>query len=137
MPNKFSSAYTSGTECRIDPGCKFEFVCCLKVYKKIGHTVAVVRASSIEGRLPSNVVFHQMSSSIEGRLPSKVVFLPRSSSIEGCLPSKVVFHRRSSFIKGCLSSKVVFHRRVSSSPELPLNYPKSESSKISLVIKTK
>ena len=49
MPNKFSSAYTSGTECRIDPGCKFEFVCCLKVYKKIGHTVAVVRASPLSG----------------------------------------------------------------------------------------
>ena len=37
MPPSFSNAYTSGTECRIDlkPGCKFEFVRCLMVYKKI------------------------------------------------------------------------------------------------------
>ena len=36
MPHSFSNAYTSGTECRIDlkPGCKFELVRCLKVYKK-------------------------------------------------------------------------------------------------------
>ena len=33
---QFSNAYTSGTECPIDlkPGCKFELVCCLKVYEK-------------------------------------------------------------------------------------------------------
>ena len=33
---RFSSAYSSGTECRIypKPGCKFEFVRCLKVYEK-------------------------------------------------------------------------------------------------------
>ena len=36
MPTRFSNAYTSGTECRIDlkPGCKFELVRCLMVYKK-------------------------------------------------------------------------------------------------------
>ena len=35
MPHSFSNAYISGTECRIDlkPGCKFEFVRCLKVYE--------------------------------------------------------------------------------------------------------
>ena len=35
-PHRFSNAYSSGTECRIDPkpGCKFEFVRCLKVYEK-------------------------------------------------------------------------------------------------------
>ena len=38
MPHIFSIAYTTGTEYRIDlePVCKFEFVCCLKVYKKNG-----------------------------------------------------------------------------------------------------
>ena len=36
MPHRFSNAYSSGTECRIypKPGCKFEFVRCLKVYEK-------------------------------------------------------------------------------------------------------
>ena len=36
MPHRFSNAYSSGTKCRIDPkpGCKFEFVRCLKFYKK-------------------------------------------------------------------------------------------------------
>ena len=36
MPTKFSNAYSSGTECRIDlkPGCKFELVRCPKDYKK-------------------------------------------------------------------------------------------------------
>ena len=48
------------------------------------------RLSSIKGRPPS------MVSSIEGRLPSKVVFHRRSSSIKGRLPLKVVFHQRSS-----------------------------------------
>ena len=35
MPHRFSNAYSSGTECRIypKPGCKFEFVRCLKVYE--------------------------------------------------------------------------------------------------------
>ena len=39
MPHRFSNAYTSGTEYRIDlkPGCKFKFVVCLETYlKKIG-----------------------------------------------------------------------------------------------------
>ena len=47
----------------------------LRSIKKIGHTVAVVRASSIEGRLPSNVVFHRMSSSIEDRACDKNITL--------------------------------------------------------------
>ena len=46
-------------------------------------------------------------SSIEGCLPSKVVFHQRSSSLKGCLPSKAVFHHRLSSIYCC--SKVVFH----------------------------
>ena len=69
------------------------------------------RSSSIKGRLPSKVVFHQSSSSINGCMPSKVVFYQR------CLPSKVVFHPRSSSIKGCLPSKVVFCPQTA--PELP------------------
>ena len=33
LPHKFSNAYSSGTESRIDlkPGCKFEFIRCLEV----------------------------------------------------------------------------------------------------------
>ena len=33
MPHRFSNAYSSGTESRIDlkPGCKFEFIRCLEV----------------------------------------------------------------------------------------------------------
>ena len=41
------------------------------------------------GRLPSKVIFHQMSSSAKSRLPSKVVFHQMSSSIKGRLPSTV------------------------------------------------
>ena len=74
----------------------------LRSIKKIGHTVAVVRASSIEGRLPSNVVLHWRSPSIKGRHPSKVIFHQRSSSMESCLPSKLVFPQRSTSIGGCL-----------------------------------
>jgi len=72
------------------------------------------RSSSIIGRPPSKVVFHQRLSSIKGCLPSEVIFHHRSSSIKGCLPSKGVLHQRSSFIKGRLPSKVVFHQRSSS-----------------------
>ena len=37
ISHKFSNAYSSGTECPIDPkpSCKFEFVYCLKVSKKL------------------------------------------------------------------------------------------------------
>ena len=33
LPHRFSNAYSSGTESRINlkPGCKFEFICCLEV----------------------------------------------------------------------------------------------------------
>ena len=65
-------------------------------------------------KLPSNVVFHQMSPSMKCRLTSKVVFHQKLSSIKGRLPSKVILHQRSSSIKGRLSSKVVFHQRLSS-----------------------
>ena len=36
MPQRFSNAYSSGTESRIDlkPGCKFKFVRCLETYVK-------------------------------------------------------------------------------------------------------
>ena len=83
---------------------------------------------SIEGCLPAKVIFYRSSSSIEGRLPLKAV------SIEGHLPTNVVFHQRSSSIEGRLPSKVVFHRRSSSASELPLRYPRSESSNMSLVV---
>ena len=43
--------------------------------------------SSINGLLPSKVVFHQRSSSIKGRLPSKAVFHQRLSSIKNRFPS--------------------------------------------------
>ena len=49
--------------------------------------------SSIKG------VLHQRLSSINGHLPSKVVFYLRSSSIKVRLPSMVFFQQRSSFIK--------------------------------------
>ena len=39
-----------------------------------------------------------------------------------------------SSIKGRLPSKVVFHKRSSSTPELPQSCPRSESSKMSLVV---
>ena len=98
-------------------------ICVQRLKGKNGHTVAVVRASpklteyrssSIEGRLPSKVVFHRRSSSIEGPLPSKVVFRPRSSSVKGRLPSKVVFHQKLSSVKGRHPPKVVHHQRWSS-----------------------
>ena len=82
------------------------------------HCRLPLKVSSIKGRLPSNVVFHQMSSSVKGRLPSKVVFCQRSSSVKCRLPSnvvfQVVFHQRSSSVKGCLRSKVVFRQGSSS-----------------------
>jgi len=36
LPHRFSNAYSSGTEIRIDlkPGCKFKFVRCLETYVK-------------------------------------------------------------------------------------------------------
>ena len=40
------------------------------------------------------IIFHQMLSSIEGRLPLNVIFQRWSSSIKRHLPSKVVFHWR-------------------------------------------
>ena len=49
MPRKFSNAYSSGTESRIDlnPGCKFEFVRCLETYiKKI---VSLDHEGTLEG----------------------------------------------------------------------------------------
>ena len=49
------------------------------------------RSSSIEGRLPSEVVFCQRSSSVKDRFPSKVVFCQKLSSVKGRLPLKVVF----------------------------------------------
>ena len=83
------------------------------------------RSSSVEGCLPSKVVFRQRSTSVKGRLPSKVVFCQMSSSIKGHLPlkvvfrqrlssKKVVFHQRASSIKVCLPSKFVFHQSLSS-----------------------
>ena len=87
-------------------------------------------SSSVKGRLPLKVVFHQKTSSVKGRLLSNVVLCQRLSSIEGrlpllghfhfcpvpcafqqcasCLLSKVVFRQWSSSIKGCLPLKVVF-----------------------------
>ena len=37
MPTTFSNAYSFGTNIQIDlkPGYRFEFVCCLVVYKKL------------------------------------------------------------------------------------------------------
>ena len=55
------------------------------------------KLSSIEGCLPSKVVFHQRSSSLKGCLLSKVVIRQGSSSIKGCLPAKVLFYKRSTF----------------------------------------
>ena len=46
------------------------------------------QSSSIEGYLPSTVVFHQRSSSVKGRLPSKVVFLQRTNCVETCFETK-------------------------------------------------
>ena len=66
------------------------------------------RSYSIEGHLPSKVVFRQSLSSVKFCLPSNVVFCQRSSSVKGRLPSMVVFRKRSSSVKGCLLSKVVF-----------------------------
>ena len=43
---------------------------------------------------------YQRSSSIEGHLPSKVVFCQRSYSVKCRLPSKVVFRQRLSSAKG-------------------------------------
>merc|ERR1712055_1233786 len=66
------------------------------------HFTPYRRSSSIEGCIPSKVVFRQRSSSVKSCLPSSL------SSIKGCLLSKVVFYQRSSSIKGHLWSKVVF-----------------------------
>ena len=72
--------------------------------------------SSIKGRLPSMVLFHQRLSSIKGHLPLKAVFHQKLSSIKYCPPSKVVFHQRLSHQllssnKCPLPSKVLFHQR--------------------------
>ena len=50
-------------------------------------------SSSVKGRLPMKVVFHQRLLSVKGRLPSKVIFSQRSFSVKGRLPADVVFHR--------------------------------------------
>ena len=68
------------------------------------------RSSSIEGHLPSKVVFRHRSSSVKGRLPSRVVFCQRSSSVKGHLPSKVISHERSFSVKGHLPMTVVFRQ---------------------------
>ena len=49
MPHRFSNAYSSGTESRIDlkPGCKFEFVCCLETYVK--KSVSLDHGGTLEG----------------------------------------------------------------------------------------
>ena len=72
------------------------------------------RPSSINGHLPSKVVFHQRLSSIKGCLSSKIVFYQRSSSIKDCPPSKVVIRQGLSYIEGRLPSKIVFHQWLSS-----------------------
>ena len=78
--------------------------------------------------------YNETISFIEGCLPSKVVFHQRSSSIEGHFLSKVVFHQRLSSFKGYLQYKVFFNLRSHFGFELPLSYPRSESSKMSLVV---
>ena len=49
-------------------------------------------SSSVKGRLPLKVVFHQKTSSVKGRLLSNVVLCQRLSSIEGRLPLLGHFH---------------------------------------------
>ena len=63
------------------------------------------KSSSIDGSLPSMVVFNRRSSSIKSRLPLEVLFHQRVPPIKGRLLSKVVFYQ------GCLPQKVVFHQR--------------------------
>ena len=59
------------------------------------------------------VILHLIPSSIEGYIPSKVVFHQRQFylNLEGSLPSKVVFQERLSFVKCPLLLKVIFHQR--------------------------
>ena len=57
---------------------------------------------------------YRRSSSIEGCIPSKVVFRQRSSSIKDCLPLKVIFRQRLSSIKSRIPLKVVFCQKLSS-----------------------
>ena len=59
----------------------------LRYFFQVIYYTSYWRLSSIEGRLPSKVVFSKMSSSVKGCLPPKVILPQRSSSIKSGLPS--------------------------------------------------
>ena len=80
---------------------------------------------SIDGFLPSKVLFHLRSASIRGHIPSKVIFHQRLYFIKCRLSSMAVLNARSSSFKDCLLSKVVFHLRLSSSKAC-LTFPDPE-----------